>query len=49
MDTPYYFSLEQMDLIRSRWNMVNPETSKGQETQHDIEFLHSMAIDLNNL
>ena len=49
MELPYYFSTWQMDLIRQRWNKVNPDTSTGQQTQQDIEYMHNMAVDMCNL
>jgi hypothetical protein len=49
MELPYFFSLSQMDLIRQRWNKVNPDSSTGQKLEQEIEYMHNMAVDLENL
>jgi len=49
MELPYFFSLSQIDLIKQRWNKVNPDSSTGQQLEQEIEYMHNMATDLENL
>jgi hypothetical protein len=46
---PYYFNFNQVNVIKKRWSIINPESDRGLQYTQDLEFMHDVAIDLLNL
>lgn len=47
-DILYYFDFDQMNKIRQKWNIVNPESVAGIRKHQDIEYVHAMYKDIYN-